>query len=101
MKLHVGERLEGAGPAQQPGGYVVTSVVRETIIYLRRHLVFELWEAAGPGAGLVVPRAGARGPEEGVAREPGADPPGADAAPEPENGVSEPEYPVPSRVDPR
>src|SRR5207302_2760744 len=30
MKLHIGERLEGAGPAQQPGGYVVTAVVRET-----------------------------------------------------------------------
>ena len=30
MKLHVGERLEGTGPEQQPGGYVVTSVVRET-----------------------------------------------------------------------
>src|SRR5277367_2181085 len=30
MRLHVGERLEGAGPAHQPGGYVVTSVVRET-----------------------------------------------------------------------
>ncbi|MSQ95493.1 MAG: hypothetical protein EXR98_13170 [Gemmataceae bacterium] len=30
MKLKVGERLEGAGPAHQPGGYVVTSVVRET-----------------------------------------------------------------------
>jgi hypothetical protein len=30
MKLLVGERLEGAGPEQQPGGYVVTSIVRET-----------------------------------------------------------------------
>jgi hypothetical protein len=30
MKLNVGERLEGAGPGHQPGGYVVTSVVRET-----------------------------------------------------------------------
>lgn len=30
MKLTVGERLEGGGPAQQPGGYVVTGVVRET-----------------------------------------------------------------------
>ncbi len=30
MKLKVGERLEGAGPGHQPGGYVVTSVVRET-----------------------------------------------------------------------
>src|SRR5438045_9232609 len=33
MKLNVGERLEGAGPTQQPGGYVVTSVVRETPWY--------------------------------------------------------------------
>ncbi len=30
MKLQVGERLEGSGPESQPGGYVVTSVVRET-----------------------------------------------------------------------
>jgi hypothetical protein len=30
MKLQVGERLEGAGPAHQPGGYVITAVVRET-----------------------------------------------------------------------
>jgi putative heme transporter len=99
LALLIGYQLYGIAGALL--ALPVTSVVRETIIYLRRHLVFELWEAAGPGAGLVVPRAGARGPEEGVAREPGADPPGADAAPEPENGVSEPEYPVPSRVDPR
>src|SRR5581483_2348772 len=33
MRLHVGERLEGAGPASQPGGYVVTGVVRETPWY--------------------------------------------------------------------
>lgn len=30
MQLKVGERLEGSGPEQQPGGYVVTGVVRET-----------------------------------------------------------------------
>ncbi|MBI3822493.1 MAG: hypothetical protein HY289_07415 [Planctomycetes bacterium] len=30
MKLQVGERLEGAGPEHQPGGYVITSIVRET-----------------------------------------------------------------------
>ncbi len=30
MRLQVGERLEGGGPAHQPGGYVVTSVLRET-----------------------------------------------------------------------
>ena len=33
MKLTVGERLEGAGPAHQPGGYVVTAVLRETPWY--------------------------------------------------------------------
>jgi hypothetical protein len=33
MQLSVGERLEGAGPEQQPGGYVVTGVVRETPWY--------------------------------------------------------------------
>jgi hypothetical protein len=30
MRLAVGERLPGSGPAGQPGGYVVTAVVRET-----------------------------------------------------------------------
>jgi hypothetical protein len=30
MQLSVGERLEGSGPEQQPGGYVVTGVVSET-----------------------------------------------------------------------
>src|SRR5262245_45723643 len=30
MKLSVGERLAGTGPPQQPGGYVVTGVIRET-----------------------------------------------------------------------
>jgi hypothetical protein len=30
MQLKVGERLEGSGPEQQPGGYIVTGVVSET-----------------------------------------------------------------------
>jgi hypothetical protein len=30
MKLHVGDRLPGSGPPGQPGGYVVTGVLRET-----------------------------------------------------------------------
>jgi hypothetical protein len=30
MRLTVGERLPGSGPANQPGGYVITAVVRET-----------------------------------------------------------------------
>lgn len=33
MKLHIGERLLGTGPAHQPGGYLVTDVVRETPWY--------------------------------------------------------------------
>src|SRR6266404_909669 len=33
MKLHVGERLPGAGPPSHPGGYVVTGVVAETPWY--------------------------------------------------------------------
>jgi hypothetical protein len=33
MKLHVGERLPGAGPPSHPGGYVVTGVVTETPWY--------------------------------------------------------------------
>jgi len=30
MKLHVGDRLPGSGPPGQPGGYLVTEVLRET-----------------------------------------------------------------------
>jgi len=30
MKLHVGDRLPGSGPPGQPGGYLVTGVLRET-----------------------------------------------------------------------
>src|SRR5438477_12780033 len=30
MQLSLGERLEGSGPEQQPGGYVITGVVSET-----------------------------------------------------------------------
>jgi hypothetical protein len=30
MKLQIGERLPGSGPANQPGGYVVTEVIGET-----------------------------------------------------------------------
>src|SRR5437763_2833417 len=33
MRLQVGERLEGGGPGQQPGGYLVTGVVSETPWY--------------------------------------------------------------------
>ncbi|MBI3409735.1 MAG: hypothetical protein HY040_15450, partial [Planctomycetes bacterium] len=33
MRLHIGQRLAGTGPALQPGGYVVTGVVAETPWY--------------------------------------------------------------------
>jgi serine/threonine protein kinase len=33
MNFQIGERLHGAGPASQPGGYVVTALVRETPWY--------------------------------------------------------------------
>lgn len=33
MKLHVGERLHGTGPTHQPGGYLVSDIVRETPWY--------------------------------------------------------------------
>jgi predicted PurR-regulated permease PerM len=41
----------------------VASVLRETVIYLRRHLVFEPWATAGPGAGVVQPGQQAEGEE--------------------------------------
>jgi hypothetical protein len=43
MKLHVGERLPGSGPPGQPGGYVVTAVVREspwTHLYAARKILY-------------------------------------------------------------
>jgi predicted PurR-regulated permease PerM len=35
----------------------VAAVIRETVMYLRRHLVLEPWATVGPEAGLVVPPA--------------------------------------------
>jgi predicted PurR-regulated permease PerM len=71
----------------------VAAVIRETVLYLRRHLVFEPWTTAGPGAG-VVEASGAsphdeseEGEDEEVERESDAD--------------LEPAYRGPRRVDPR
>jgi predicted PurR-regulated permease PerM len=69
----------------------VAAVIRETVLYLRRHLVLEPWSTAGPGVGLGPPAAP---PQPSPGREPG--------------GGSEPEtdsdletvYPGPRRVDP-
>ena len=43
MKLQVGERLPGCGPAGQPGGYVVAGVVHETAwttLYAARKILY-------------------------------------------------------------
>ena len=48
------------------------AVIRETIMYLRRHLVLEPWSTAGPGAKLVEPTGEPPAPDEGD-REPDAE----------------------------
>lgn len=70
----------------------VVAVLRETVMYLRRHLVLEPWTTAGPGAGLVAPPDAAK-PTVGVATAKDDDLDGDE--------VAAPDYPVPSRVDPR
>jgi predicted PurR-regulated permease PerM len=72
----------------------VAAVIRETVMYLRRHLVLEPWNTMGPEAGLVTAAAGsAPGPgaepdagPAGSAPGPGAEPdagPAAGVEPEP------------------
>jgi predicted PurR-regulated permease PerM len=50
----------------------VAAVIRQTVVYLRRHLVLESWGTRGPGVGLMGPAAGAppprRCPDCGVVR---------------------------------
>ena len=69
----------------------VAAVIRETVLYLRRHLVLEPWSTAGPGAGLGTP---ATPPPPTPGREPGG---GSER-----EGDSELEtvYRGPRRVDP-
>ena len=64
------------------------AVIRETVMYLRRHLVLEPWSTAGPGVGLVQPAPAPTGDEEADAED--ADAEAARAA-----------YRGPRRVDPR
>ena len=75
------------------------AVIRETVMYLRRHLVLEPWSTASPGAGLSgslsgpsVPPAGPA-PATGVGPEPAVEP-DADPAPELETA-----YLLPRRSD--
>ncbi len=80
LSLLIGFQIYGI-----PGALVAlpsAAVIRETVMYLRRHLVLEPWNTVGPEVGLIEPagRATASGGERGAA---------AAAAGEPEP-VSEP-----------
>jgi predicted PurR-regulated permease PerM len=69
----------------------VVAVIRETVLYLRRHLVLEPWSTAGPGVGLVKP---------GVPPQPGREgEPGSGSEHEADSDL-ETVYPGPRRVDP-
>lgn len=69
----------------------VAAVVRETVLYLRRHLVLEPWTTAGPSAGLTQP----------ASPRPDDQPTQADADIGAESEADlETAYPGPRRVDP-
>jgi predicted PurR-regulated permease PerM len=53
LALLIGYEIYGIGGALL--ALPVAAVVRETVVYLRRHLVLEPWSTAGPGAGLTTP----------------------------------------------
>jgi predicted PurR-regulated permease PerM len=71
LSLLIGFQLYGIGGALL--ALPVAAVLRETVLYLRRHLVLEPWATAGPGAGVTEAAAGRAGDEpaepEGPARE--------------------------------
>ena len=69
----------------------VAAVIRETVLYLRRHLVLEPWSTAGPGVGLDTRAAP---PQPGPEREPARG-----SEPEADSDL-ETVYPGPRRVDP-
>jgi putative heme transporter len=95
LALLVGYQLYGIAGALL--ALPVTAVLRETIIYLRRHLVLETWETGGPGAGLVAPGPAAA-PEprrdQAAGHERESDEPA-------EERDVEADYPLSSRIDPR
>jgi predicted PurR-regulated permease PerM len=53
LALLIGYQIYGIGGALL--ALPVAAVIRETVVYLRRHLVLEPWSTAGPGAGLEQP----------------------------------------------
>jgi predicted PurR-regulated permease PerM len=51
LSLLIGNQLYGIAGALI--ALPVAAVIRETVLYLRRHLVFEPWPTAGPGAAMI------------------------------------------------
>jgi predicted PurR-regulated permease PerM len=60
----------------------VLAIIRQTVIYLQRHLVFEPWGTQGLGLGVLSPRGPGPGPPGGPGPRPGP-PGGPDSAPSP------------------
>jgi hypothetical protein len=111
LSLLIGNQIYGIAGALV--ALPVAAVLRETVMYLRRHLVLEPWVHAGPGAGL---EGGLEdGSASGSTAGSGANgeaaashPIGPDADPsspsEPKGGGESsepPAYPVPARVEDR
>jgi predicted PurR-regulated permease PerM len=71
LSLLIGFQLYGIGGALL--ALPVAAVLRETVLYLRRHLVLEPWATAGPGAGVTEEAGDAPEPEADVETEPERD----------------------------
>lgn len=56
LSLLIGNQLYGIAGALI--ALPVAAVIRETVLYLRRHLVFEPWPTAGPGAAMIAAKPG-------------------------------------------
>jgi predicted PurR-regulated permease PerM len=110
LSLLIGNQIYGVAGALV--ALPVAAVLRETVMYLRRHLVLEPWVHAGPGAGLEdgleagpasESTAGSGANGEASASHPidsDADPASA-REPDKAESPEPPAYPVPARVEDR
>jgi predicted PurR-regulated permease PerM len=102
LSLLIGNQLYGIAGALV--ALPVAAVIREAVMYLRRHLEFEPWTPAGPGIGLLGPAPGSPpGPDSPPTPEPAPEP---QPSPEPDASSErdaerdlEPAYPLPRRGD--
>jgi hypothetical protein len=98
LALLIGNQLYGIAGALV--ALPVAAVIRETLMYLRRHLVLEPWITyAGPGAGLTQGPPGPGGlPPPGPVASPPPEPE-PEPEPDPELGPDAPAaYPLPTRA---